>query len=220
MTPVDILKYFYEEPAALEVLTPDLDPDARQRDMPAKSLEAFLAQPRYYRGYLAGTDLATGRIGATALSSPDVFVHPLLDALGEERWTAVEGTGAMRTITKDRAATLLRAPGGTAALVAGEVRVSSETAIILAANERRQALQALRPLLDAGAVVLFPEPAHDGVDWSLFAARPLREAFAAALARHPSETARRFVLPYRRARGEHRFYFEQVDLAPYAAYEV
>ena len=52
-------------------------------------------------------------------------------------------------------------------------------------------------------------PAHD---WSFFAARPLREALAEALRRHPQTGARRFIVPFQKARSEHKFYFETWQL--------
>ena len=41
---------------------------------------------------------------------------------------------------------------------------------------------------------------------------PLRERLVAAFRRHPAPGVRRFVLPYRRARSEHTFYFERWTL--------
>ncbi len=64
-----ILKVFYEEPAALES-------DAFVWPAPPDT-------PRYYRLYLAGTDLDTLRIGLTALRS-DAFLPALLSLL--QRW--------------------------------------------------------------------------------------------------------------------------------------
>ena len=68
--------------------------------------------------------------------------------------------------------------------------------------------------------MLFPEPAHDGYDWSLFARRPMREAFCEALVRHAAAGVRRFVLPYRKARSEEKFYFElwQLHTGPLPAH--
>ena len=61
-------------------------------------------------------------------------------------------------------------------------------------------------------MVFFPEPAHHGYDWSFFAARPMRAALVDAFRRHPHPGARRFVVPYRKARSEHKFYFETWQL--------
>ena len=82
----------------------------------------------------------------------------------------------------------------------------------VAAVERRYAVPALTRLLDGGAVVLFPEQAHDGFDWSLFSATPVKDRLVAALRAHPGDGVRRFVMPYRRARSEHKFYFDRWTL--------
>ncbi|MDX1545945.1 MAG: hypothetical protein R3247_03105 [Rhodothermales bacterium] len=214
---MDVLKYFYEEPASLDVLSDDLDPDARRQAGPALPLEALFEGPRYYRGYLAGTDLATGRIGLTALAHPASFAAPLLDVL-EPVWRRVPDAGTAGAVDPAEARAVLQDPRGTALLASGG-GVAAGALVAAAGPDRRRALPALRSLLDGGAVVLLPEPAHDGFDWSLFAARPLRAVLVDAFRRHPAEGVRRFVIPYRRARGEHRFYFEQWQLdAPLPAY--
>ena len=80
-------------------------------------------------------------------------------------------------------------------------------------GDAREAVAASVALLAGGArAVLRPEPAHDGHDLALLAAGPLLDPLRAALRRHPAPGARRFVLPFRRARGEHLFYFEQWQL--------
>jgi hypothetical protein len=40
----------------------------------------------------------------------------------------------------------------------------------------------------------------------------MRDRLVAALRRHPTDTVRRFVLPYQRARSESKFYFETWQL--------
>ena len=129
-------------------------------------------------------------------------------------------TGA---VGADEAAFTLSAPGEVRALALGDVPLDALTAA--AEGEHRDALVALRRVLDAvpDAAVLFPEPAHDGHDWSVFARTPLRAPFADALGRHPARPGvRRFLAPYRRARGEHTCYFEQwaLDALPAWAEEV
>lgn len=216
---MDVLKYFYEEPAALEVLADDADPDARGRAAPAASLDAFLAGPRYHRGYLAGTRLAPLRVGLTALGDPEAWRAPLLDALGDHGWHAAEPDGALRPLAPGALRAALTAPPPL--LVASDAPVPAALAGgVVAGPDRRRSLAALRPLLDVARVVLLPEPAHDGHDWSLFSATPLRERFEAALRRRPRPDVRRFVLPFQRARSEERFYFEQYDLARFADFEV
>lgn len=219
---VDLLKVFYEDALALEHLADDADPDARGRDHAAPSgpdgaldyaaLEAFLKPGRYARLYLAGSHRPPGgpdRVGLTALEDARLYTAPLLAAFGSEGWQALKAGSSALAPEADPPARLRNA-SGTAALVVGQADPADVAGA--AAPDRRRAVPALRRVLDAGAVLLLPEPAHDGHDWTVFAARPLRAPFTAALQSHPAPHARRFVLPYQRARGEHRFYFERWQL--------
>jgi hypothetical protein len=233
---VDILKYFYEEPVALEPLTPDADPDARQKPErtpqghgpPRMALEELLRPARaeggYHRGYLAGTDLAAHRVGATALARPAAFIEPLVEAWGAGWWARwPEGGTALEPLDGEALRRVLRhpgeagTPGATAAIVtaaAPPAALDASTVRAATGPARRARLGALRTLLAGVAVVLFPEPAHDGHDWHAFAAAPLRARFVAALARRSADGgARRFVLPYQKARSESKFYFETWRLA-------
>ncbi len=214
---MDIVKYFYEEPVHLEALSADVDPDARRRAAPLGSLDALLRPQAYYRGYLAGSDLARDRTGATALRRPEAWAEPLTEALSGTGWRAVQGEEVESVQTLKEA---LLCPQGTAVLASGSP--PEEALREAAAAERRYAIPALRALLDGGATVLFPEPAHDGFDWSMFTAEPLKDRLVAAFRAHPAARARRFVAPFQRARGEHKFYFERwaLDAPPDWAEEV
>ncbi len=215
---MDIIKYFFEEPASLEVLTPDHVPDARGAAEPV-SLEAFLRAPQHFRGYLAGTDLRTERTGATALSRPDAFIEPLLHAFPYETWTSGSTEGrAVRLSTEDVRRTL-RDPSATRILAAGTL---PDSALLLEASgpEHRRRLPALRRVLRSVSLVLLPEPAPHGFDWTLFSTQPMRKPLADAFRRFPRENVRRFVIPYRKARSEEKFYFERYDLSKYEAYEI
>ena len=208
---MDIVKYFYEEPAALHTLS-DGAVRATEDLVP---LDALLAGPRFYRGYLAGTRLqaeAEGgiRVGATALDAPAIWAQPLLTLFDGLVWTRLDANQIAARC--DAPVQVLTAPSDTAALVVAEAEISAERIAAAVSDERREGLPALRALLADAEAMLFPESAHDGNDWSLFASVPLRERFAAALRAYPAPGARRFVLPYQRARGEHRFYFEQWQL--------
>ena len=208
---MDILKYFYEEPVALESLSDALDPDARRREAPRTTLADFLqagAPRRFARGYLAGTDRAAGRVGLTAIAHPAAFVEPLLALCDGGTWTHATPSGAI--IHPDEAAVraFLRDPSETAVLVCADDLLDEALVTGVAGEARRYALSALRSLLDAARLVLLPEPAHHGFDWSLFAADPLRVRLVEAFRKHPVEGVRRFVLPFQQARSEHQFYFE------------
>ncbi|MFN3595985.1 MAG: hypothetical protein ACK41D_01790 [Rubricoccaceae bacterium] len=232
---MDVLKCFFEEPAPLyaagpaEVAAETGPARPGTRGLPPNgSLEALLAPDErafYARLYLAGTHLPADaarerpRIGLTALREARLFTAPLLALAAGATWTAVraapEARGSGTGLGAADAAAALAHPHDVAALAfAPGAGVPPHALARAAAPERREAFAALRALLDThpGATVLLPEPAHDGHDWSVFAAQPLRAPFAEALRAHPAPHARRFMLPYQRARGEHTFYFEQWQL--------
>jgi len=216
--PTDIVKYFHEEPVHLEALSAESDPDARRRAAPEMPLDALLSPTDYYRGYLAGSRVFDDgeQIGLTAIAQPEAFVDPLLDVFGGRRWTAA-GLGAEVGDIDDPAAAW-RDPSALAVLVGAEGAVSPDDLRAVATTERRYAIPSLQRLLAASHVVAFPEPAHDGWDWSLFAPTPLRDRLVAAFRRHSAEGVRRFVLPYQQARSEHKCYFERRTLEDLPAY--
>lgn len=232
---MNIIKYFYEEPALLEPRTPDEDPDARRwgdrpgpgSGRPRMDLETLLDTDDYYRGYLAGTALDADRVGLTALDRPAAFVEPMVEALGAAWWgrcpaEAEQDAAAVEALDEDAARRVLRDPSGTALLVAAPAAPDADAVAAVATTARRHTPAPLRALLDAAAeaVVFFPESAHDGHDWSFFAARPMRDALVDAFRHHPTDDVRRFVLPYQKARSESKFYFEtwQLTESPLPAY--
>lgn len=208
---MDILKYIWEEPVHLEALSADTDPDPRRQADPLGSLDALLNPRSYYRGYLAGTRLPERRVGCTALAHPEAFVQPLREVFAGRTWTRATD-GEIEPLTEAEAAETLRDPATARVLIAAPEVPEAALMQDVATAERRYGIPALRRLLDEGAAALFPEPAHDGWDWSLFAPEPLKDRLVAAFRRQPVEGARRFVVPYLRMRGEHRFYFEQWQL--------
>lgn len=232
-----VVKYFHEEPAALEILAADEAPDARGPDAPS-SLEDFLSSPKYYRGYLTASELAgatgvapaaTGATdlasvtapagasvltGATAVGDPGVWSVPLQSVLQRDSVRVNDGSGPR---TAPLAEVLLTSPAGTVVVVGGQTGAE----VPALAGEIRDHNRAIRAILDAGDVLLRAEPAHDGVDWTLYSARPLADRVTAAFQAAPSSDAvQRFVIPQRMARGEHKFYFERYDLDLFAAYRV
>ena len=220
---MDVIKVFTEEPAELEALAPDLDPDARGRAAPERSLEALLSLPNaaYARAYLAGTVLGPERrVGLTALRDPAAWTHPLRAWAGGREWSAAVGGPRQKLPAEDVARVLHRpgAHGPVAALAIGPVPPGALAEVV---GDRREHVGALRALLDAGCAVLFPEPAHDGHDWSLFAPAPLAAPLVRAFRQRPG-TARCLTAPIRRVRGEHRFYLEQwaLDALPEGVEEI
>ncbi len=212
----DILKYFHQEPALIEPLTPDHDPDARRRadrsPVPDGPLDDPFDTEEAYRGYLAGTNRADDRVGLTTLRPPDAYVAPLLDALGQGWWGRALGPDTAHALEADEARRILRTPGRTAVLVTAERPVAPERMAAVAGDGPRRTLPALQPLLDAAHVVFFPEPAHDGHDWTFFSAHPMRERLVSAFRAHPTDAVRRFVLPHKHARSESKFYFDTWQL--------
>lgn len=217
--PPDILKYFHEEPALLEPVTPDADPDARRReersDFPENvsvPLEELLDTRDAYRGYLAGTSPSTDTVGLTSLRDPASYTTPLTEALGGAWWGRCTTAERVDPLDPDALRQTLHTPSDTHVLVTAEAPVAAERITAVAGRARRRALSALRALLEAAQVVFFPEPAHDGYDWSFFSASPMRDRLVSALRSHPTDAVRRFVLPYQQARSESKFYFDTWQL--------
>lgn len=223
---MQVVKYFFEEPVALEVLSADIDPDARRRTG-ATTLKEFTDAPTYARGYLAASDLETGRIAASVL--PESIALILEEVLPGPRrhftpgvaglsFTSVEGRDGLREALTD--------PSERSVLVCGEA--SSEGSpgpdLNVAVGElieydTREVLAAITELLESGYIVLVSEPSHDGHDWSVFSPFPLADAVRASMAEHLTGVSG-YVIPFRRARAEHRFYFEQVDPEIYREFRV
>ncbi|MEM1096047.1 MAG: hypothetical protein AAGJ10_15720 [Bacteroidota bacterium] len=212
-----ILKYFHEEPAALEVLSADTDPDARQQQGPTMALEALLSQRRYYRGYLAGTVMAPHRVGLTAVQPPALYTDALSKVLAFSTWRVVSAEGHVHAVDDVREA--WATPERGTVLVGGAPTIDTVLPG-LADPERRAVLDALQTVLDADGVAAFAEPAHDGFDWSLFAPFPMKDKLLAAWAARPTPEARRFLVPFQKARSEQKFYFEtwMLDAGPLPDY--
>lgn len=223
-TTVYVLKYFHEEPASLEILTREIHPDARRPDGRALSLEEFLASPKYYRGYLAATDLETGRVGASTLPEttaalldmvlPTPRIHFSAD---KQLWTSFQDATTradLQTALADRNPRAIIVCGLESF---GEARPFVE---IILREDRRTALRPITEVLDQGGIVLLPEPSHDGHDWALFSATPLAEPVTAALGDLELNDTAAYVIPFVKARAEHRFYFERHDLASFEEYRI
>lgn len=215
----DVLKYFHEEPALLEPVTPDADPDARRRedrsDLPEGTsipLEELLDTRDVYRGYLAGTNHADDEVGLTALRSPDAYVPPLLEAFGRSWWARCTAQDTVEALSERAVRRVLRAPANTTLLVTADAPIETERITAVAGRAPHRVAEALRTLLDDAHIVFFPEPAHDGYDWSVFSAAPMRDRLVATFREHPAPETRRFVLPYQKARSESKFYFDEWQL--------
>ena len=212
---MDVLKVFTDEPLALDAAADEPVPRGAPREM--ASLESLLRRPTYARAYLAGTHLgAHPRTGLTALADPGLWRDPLSDLWAGFEWTAhPEGLGPGRT---------LLAPSSGVALCAAPEAVEPALLEAVAQAEDRAGWAALRAILDAQprALVLTPERAHDGWDWVVYSGQPLRQRLLDALRSREAPGARRLVMPYQKARGEHKFYLERwaLDDLPEWAMEV
>lgn len=205
---MDIIKIFHEETLALEPLSALTDADARRR-------AAASGSPPYARLYLAGAQLREDapRLGLTALEAMPVLAEALTRLADDLSWTRLAAPllAEAQILNVEGARAALSAPAETPVLACATDTLPADRLAAVAGTDRRAAIPALRSLLNdhPEAVLFFPEPAHDGADWSLFAAQPLRDR----LTRHVQEAdlgrARLFIAPYRHARGEHAFYFEQ-----------
>ena len=218
--PPDVLKYFYKEPAVLEPDVPDHDPDARRRGdrtaMPPD--EAILhgdpfdtggAERPVYRGYLAGKNHAEGRVGLTTLRRPaEAFVEPMMEALGGPWWARVGAAGEREPLDADGARRVLRDPGSTRVLVTASAPVPEDVIAEAGVKEPERAHNALRALLEAADVAFFPGAAHNGHDWRIWSAEPMRERLTGAFRDHPVPETRRFAIPAAKARSESKFYFD------------
>lgn len=194
----------------MEVLAPTDLPNARD-PVESRSLQAFLSGPKYYRGYLTASDLSRGVTGASSMADSGDWMEPLLEALGaSEAWA---GPGVPRPVSLGEA---LASPDSHPVLAIG---TASPGELPSLPGELREHYEAIRGLLEQGFILLRAEPAHDGHDWSLFAARPLAEGVTEAFRTATPGTAR-FVIPQRQARGEHKFYFERYDLDLFKAFRV
>lgn len=226
-----LVKYFAEEPAAFEV--PDeAESGTSPRASPALTLEAFLRRPSLYRGYLSASVLrstADGEVhvtsAATAVREPASWAGPVVSVLGERSWWVASGKAVERIA--DPSVDHVADPVGALADARHAVMVASHSVPDAEALRAAQggaadtkSRRCLARLAADTAVVLWRESAFDGYDWGILSSEPLAGKISAAFRATPAAGVRRFVIPLREARGEHRFHFERYDAEMYARYEV
>lgn len=165
-----------------------------------------------FRGYLAGTNRSDDRVGLTTLREPSAYAPATVEAFGQSWWGRFTDQGTVESLDPDETRRILRMPARTSVLVTADAPVGTERIAAVAGRERRRRGAALRALLDVAHIVFFPEPAHDGHDWSFFSAVPMRDRLVATFSNYPVEETRRFVIPYQKARSESKFYFETWQL--------
>lgn len=216
---MDILKVFLDEPAVLDVLAP-IDGGSSSSVSLDELVRGATNSPGYGRAYFAGTRLPDHpgeslKVGATALTDPSAFIRPLLEWAGLRQWMLLRSDGTTIWPTRAETAPFLSNPVRVAVLACSDGPVDSVRLANAIGGEGRDGKAALRAALDTDETLalLIPEPAHDGHDWSLVARSPLREALVAELRAVPARPDLRiFVVPHRKARSEHTFYFEQWSL--------
>lgn len=216
-----VIKYFFEEPTLL-----DFQESASESIVGVGSFNVTLAgAARHYRGYLAASDLESRTIGGSSLED-QAAAKILAQVLEGPGWYFSKGSGANESIKTQ----LLSSPES---ILQALVTMPSESLLVTNFNPQGQELTALVHrssekstfgaivrLLDFGATVILPEPAHVGHDWSVFSSKPLSESIKMAAHVLAPKDCRCFVVPYGKARGEHKFYFEQYDLELFKEFEV
>lgn len=181
------------------------------------SIEALLGGRKYHRGYLSATSLEHDTFGLTSLDDRDLLLDLLMElrqgrpvfAYREE----YDHPARDPDVLLDDAASVL-------VVLFGDLALNASTLHALAAERRRPAVGYIRTILDGGVPVLFPEPAHHGHDWAVYSPFPLSEHIKRAFTRIASPSRRCFVIPYRDARSEEKFYFERYDIDRYAEHEI
>ena len=216
-----VIKYFFEEPTLL-----DFPESASEKPLDRGETTVKLGATRqHFRGYLAASDLGSGTIGGSSLED-QVAAKALTSLIEGPGWFFSKGSGPHDSIQSQ----LLSNPE---AIFNALVTMPAESLLVTDFNPKGQEINslvhrstdkktfgAIVRLLDMGATVVLPEPAHVGHDWSIFSSNPLSGRMRDALEEAAATNCRSFVVPYVKARGEHKFYFEQYDLELFKEYEV
>ncbi|HIG73832.1 MAG TPA: hypothetical protein EYQ24_04430 [Bacteroidetes bacterium] len=217
---MDVLKVFTDEPLPLDAAADEPVPRGQAREM--ASLEDILKRPAYARAYLAGARLGDSpAVGLTSLSDDSLYLRPIRALTTGFVWSVpmIDAAISWHEIS-DR----LRQPPVENVVAAGPEMVDPGLLTHIADTPGRAGWRYLRDALDRqpDALIFVAEHAHDGYDWIAYAGRPLRERLIDALRAHPAPEARRLVMPFQKARGEHKFYLERwaLDDLPEWALEV
>ncbi len=198
------IKYFYEEPTLLDLT------DGEPGSGPTRQgLDSLLRKPRHFRGYLAATDTEHDLVGGSALDD-----HAAARILAGQQ----EGQLTLLIHPKEIVQALVTMGGASVMLM--EMDPTEELIHALTDDtDRKSGMRTIAALLDQGGTLVFPEQAHTGHDWSIFSSRPLARDVREAMSTLPQGT-RGYVIPYKEARGEHKFYFEQYAPELFARHEV
>lgn len=212
------IKYFYEEPTLLDLT------DGEPGSGPTRQgLDSLLRKPRHFRGYLAATDTEHDLVGGSALDD-HAAARILAEILSGPVWFSNRAPGQ-----QEGQLTLLTHPmeivqalvtmGGASVMLMDMDPTEELIHALTDDTDRKSGMRTIAALLDQGGTLVFPEQAHTGHDWSIFSSRPLARDVREAMSTLPQGT-RGYVIPYKEARGEHKFYFEQYDPELFARHEV
>ena len=217
---MDVLKVFTDEPLPLDAAADEPIPRGAPREM--ASLEDILRRPRYARAYLAGSRIGDSpAVGLTSLSDAYLYLRPIQRLTAGLAWSVPMVDASISwTEISDR----LREPPVEGVVAAAPEPVDPGLLTHIVDTPGRAGWRYLRDALDRqpDALIFVAEIAHDGYDWIAYAGRPLRDRLMLALRQSPAPHARRLVMPYQKARGEHKFYVERwaLDNLPDWAEEV
>ena len=212
------IKYFYEEPTLLDLT--DGQPGAGSSQ---QGLEGLLRKPRHYRGYLAASDTEQDLVGGSSLED-QAAASILADVLRGPVWfsnrAAGQPSGQLNLLTHRKGIIQALGTMGGASVMLVDMDPSEELIHALTDDtDRKSGMRTIAALLDKGGSLVFPEQAHTGHDWSIFSSLPLAREVREAMSALPDNT-RGYVIPYKEARGEHKFYFEQYNPGLFAQHEV
>jgi len=215
-----VIKYFFEEPTLL-----DFPESASESPVDSgEQLLELMRDKRHFRGYLAASDLENNTVGGSSLED-QAAARVLAEVIGKPLWFLKRGQDAGNPVQFELLTDLKAIVLALTTMTADSVVISDldpkdhDMEHLVGSSDRKQDFGAIVRLLNMGATVVFPEPAHVGHDWSVFSAKPLSGNIRAQMAGVPKD-CRCFVVPYVKARGEHKFYFEQYDLELFSEFEV
>lgn len=222
----EIFKLIFEHDLRLEQLSGEADP-RRELQRPS-TLEEFLKPvPVYSKFYFTGTHFETGGshlFGFTSLSRFETLFARFMAATGagclissaetlqgEGRVSGWRPTGAGESVVLCTTPEMTEQVTQLLNATAGETPGSGLLAPQLSVREK---IVHMTPVLDAGALVLFTEQAHDGLDLHLFSKTNIYERF---FEQYQPLTGgpefRFFSINGKRAKSERLFYFETWTLA-------
>ncbi|MCH8486047.1 MAG: hypothetical protein LAT75_04230 [Candidatus Cyclonatronum sp.] len=213
----DIFKLIFEHDLRLEQLSGNADPRGELKR--PSTLEEFMKPvPVYSKFYFTGTRFgATGdpQFGFSALDRFDSLFAGFMQALKPVR--IFSGVEQLRTPAEIQQWAPTAA--GQAFVLCGsdEVAGRAKTAagnaegdgLFAADLSVREKIDCLKPVLDAGAQVVFTEQAHNGFDLHLFSKANIYESFFDVYQPMTgTDTFRFFSINGKRAKSERLFYFE------------